>query len=84
MVILKLLSEEIFDFSRGELTQVQAKCHNSNLCVQRQTCSMLQRAILGAALAMPSEYLVHVNRPYIFFVLAKLATREHACKRAKH
>ena len=25
MIILKLLSEEVFDFSRGELTQVPAK-----------------------------------------------------------
>ena len=32
MIILKLLSEEVFDFSRGSMTQVPAVEHHARLC----------------------------------------------------
>ena len=50
MVILKLLSEEVFDFSCGQMTQTKAKHLKDTMCQQFQdvfsVCTLLPRLFL--------------------------------------
>ena len=41
MVILKLLSEEVFDFSTGQMTQTKAKHLKDTMCSQFQQVFLL-------------------------------------------
>jgi exportin-1 len=75
MVILKLLSEEIFDFSRGELTQAKTKELKNSLNNQFQLIHELclfvlqhstKAELIKATLAALHAYLSWVPLGYIF------------------
>merc|ERR1719492_740599 len=75
MVILKLLSEEVFDFSRGQMTQTKAKHLKDTMCSQfSDVFSLCQyvmdnsnnAALVGATLETLLKFLNWIPLGYIF------------------
>lgn len=53
MAILKLLSEEVFDFSSGQMTQTQAKHLKDNMCSEFSQIFQLCQFVLDHSQNVP-------------------------------
>lgn len=69
MVILKLLSEEVFDFSAGNMTQMKAKHLKDTMCSEFSQIFELCQFVLVSYFSLNKKYKVHfcVNNLYQFF-----------------
>ena len=61
MVILKLLSEEVFDFSSGQLTQTKAKHLKDTMCSEFQQVFMLCLYVMVSLIMSFNEIFVLNN-----------------------
>lgn len=62
MAILKLLSEEVFDFSSGQITQTKAKHLKDTMCAEFSQIFQLCQFVL-----VSSSKKFYFNNPWIFY-----------------
>jgi exportin-1 len=70
MTILKLLSEEVFDFSAGNMTQMKAKHLKDTMCSEFAQIFELCQFVLVSKILLQKIYFMFYN--YIFSDLLNL------------